>query len=187
MLHLPSTAELHARRLTRACCARLSRSEARATRLKCSPTAVKIRFARYLVDELRAKSILQQAEYTSDCSCCLGTFRPELPGTTVWSIATPCGHWRCGECHDRLEEKAREEGRPLICLECKEVIRTVRERAWPGQCVSEPPEQPGDATGPACGIGAPSLRTCGSGSEQLARAAAVLHSSSVVADRVQVD
>ena len=185
MLHLLSTAELHARRLTRACGARLSRSEARATRLKFSPTAVKIRFARYLVDELRAKSILQQAEYTSDCSCCLGTFRPELPGTTVWSIATPCGHWRCGECHSRLEQKAQEEERQLICPECKEVIRTVRERAWPGQCVSEPPEQSGDAAEPACGIGAPSLRPCGSGSEPLGRAAAVLHSSSAVADRVQ--
>ena len=185
MLHLPSTAELHARRLTRACCARLSRSEARATRLKFSPTAVKIRFARYLVDELRAKSILQQAEYTSDCSCCLGTFRPELPGTTVWSIATPCGHWRCGECHSRLEQEAREEERQLICPECKEVIRTVRERAWPGQCVSEPPEQPGKTTEPACGIDGLAIRPCGSGSEALGRPAAVVHSSSVVAGRVQ--
>ena len=126
-------------------CAHLFRSEARASRLKFSPTAIKVRFTRYIVDELRAKSILQPVEYTSDCSCCLGSFRPELTGTTVWSVATPCGHWRCGECHGRLEQQAREEGRPLTCIECKEIIQTVRERAWPGQCViGEPPEQPGE-------------------------------------------
>ena len=136
------------------------------------------------MDELRAKSILQQAEYTSDCSCCLGTFRPELPGTTVWSIATPCGHWRCGECHSRLEQEAREEERPLICLECKEIIQTVREREWPGQCVSEP-EQPGETTETAAGIGAAATLRSRSTSEALGRAAAVLQSSSVVAGRVQ--
>ena len=171
MLHLLSTTELHTI-VSRACAVlivpqRSARDAAQVLAYRGQDSL----FTRYLVDELRAKSILQQAEYTSDCSCCLGSFRPELPGTTVWSIATPCGHWRCGECHSRLEQEAREDERPLICLECKEVIRTVRERPWPGQCVSEPPEQSGDAAEPACGIGAPALRPCGSGSEPLGRAA----------------
>ena len=91
-------------------------------------------------------------------------------------------HW--ASLREMAEQEAREEERQLICPECKEVIRTVRERAWPGQCVSEPLES-GDAAEPACGIGAPSLRPCESGSEPLGRAAAVLHSSSVVAGRVQ--
>lgn len=74
--------------------------------------------------------------------------------TTVWSIATLCGH--CGACHGRLERKVREEGRPLVCLECSEIICTVRERARSGQCIGAPEE----TTEPACGIGAVPPSTC---------------------------
>ena len=69
----------------------------RGSRVKFSPTAIKIRFTRYLLEELRAKSILSQAENTNDCSVLLGHFPARATrqhrmvyGDTLWTLALRC-------------------------------------------------------------------------------------------------
>ena len=52
-----------------------------------------------------------------------------------WRLVTPCGHWCCGTCVDRLIEEAAAAGKQLCCPECREVVRSGFVREWPGQVV----------------------------------------------------
>ena len=53
----------------------LFRREARATRLKYSPTSIKLRFAKYLADDLCHQGIVAGRAAAIDCSCCRGSYR----------------------------------------------------------------------------------------------------------------
>jgi len=113
------------------------RDEARAVKQKFSPTAVRIRFARCLVDELRKRGVLLPRENTVDCKCCLGTFRPDLAGMTRWRLAVPCGHWCCDDpCGKELEAVAMKEREPMRCPECRHVIMSYKTKEFRGQCVT---------------------------------------------------
>ena len=108
------------------------RREARAARLKYSPTSTKLRFAKYLADELRRVGIVAE-RVAIDCPCCMGTYRPDLPGVVRWRLVTPCGHWCCCACDDRLTEEAAATGKQSVCPECREVVRRGFTREWAGR------------------------------------------------------
>ena len=55
------------------------RREARATRLKHSPTSIKLRFAKYLADDLCHQGIVPGRAAVVDCSCCSGCGRAASP------------------------------------------------------------------------------------------------------------
>ena len=94
-------------------------------------SAVRIEFARYLIAALRLHGVLPTVAHGRDCSVCLGTYRPDMPGTTVWRMAVPCGHWCCGPCALMLGKGGEQIPR---CPECAAVIRMHASREWPGQC-----------------------------------------------------
>ena len=139
---------------------RVLRREAIATRYPFGPIAVKTRFAGYLRDDLREKSILLPREATGACVICGKVYRCELPGTVRMRLAVPCGHWCCDEpCAKQLEQSAKSSKRRLDCPECRNPLKQYKVDAYPGQCleVQDDPNETDAEAGEARGARARSV------------------------------
>ena len=103
--------------------------------MKYSPTSIKLRFAKYLADDLCRQGIVAGRAAAIDCSCCRGTYRADQPGVVKWRLVTPCGHWCCGTCEEHLVQEAAREERPLLCPDCRAPVITGYQKEWPGQVI----------------------------------------------------
>ena len=116
----------------------LFRREARATRLKYSPTSIKLRFAKYLADDLCHQGIVAGRAAAIDCSCCRGSYRADLPGVVKWRLVTPCGHWCCGAAARARSISCRRRrarsGRSCVPTAGRPSSRAIR-KEWPGQVI----------------------------------------------------
>ena len=86
----------------------LFRREARATRLKYSPTSIKLRFAKYLADDLCHQGIVAGRAAAIDCSCCRGSYRVSCRPAGRRQVAAGDavrGHWCCGACEEHLVQE----------------------------------------------------------------------------------
>ena len=119
----------------------LFRREARATRLKYSPTSIKLRFAKYLADDLCHQGIVAGRAAAIDCSCCRGSYRVSCRPAGRRQVAAgdavrPLVLRPCGACEEHLVQEAAREERPLLCPDCRAPVITGYQKEWPGQVIN---------------------------------------------------